>query len=77
MSKKEYIVRISTNECKGCGRCVPACPRKVLKLGSKLNVMGYPAVITTDNVCIGCGCCFYTCPEPGALTILEVNCEQA
>ena len=33
MSKKTFEVRIAPDECKGCERCVIACPRSVLKMG--------------------------------------------
>ncbi len=70
-TKKTYEVIIATDECKGCERCVIACPRGVLAMGTALNKLGFPAVVRTGNACIGCGGCFYTCPEPGALTIVE------
>ena len=70
-TKKTYEVIIATDECKGCERCVIACPRGVLAMGTALNKLGFPAVVRTRNACIGCGGCFYTCPEPGALTIVE------
>ena len=30
--------------CKGCGLCAEACPKQLLKIGSKLNKQGYPLV---------------------------------
>ena len=33
--------RINALECKGCGRCVDACPKHVLKLTRALNARGY------------------------------------
>ncbi|MDD4816551.1 MAG: 4Fe-4S dicluster domain-containing protein [Victivallaceae bacterium] len=71
MSKK-FRVDIAFDQCKGCGRCVIACPKKILKLGEKLNVQGYPAAYQAADGCIGCGGCFYQCPEPGAVTVLEI-----
>lgn len=64
MSKKTFEVRIAPDECKGCERCVIACPRSVLKMGVQLNRLGVPFVIRTEQECIGCGGCFLTCPEP-------------
>ncbi len=75
MIKRRYRVEISVDECKGCGRCVLACPKDILKLGSQLNAMAYPAVTVISDGCIGCGGCFYSCPEPGAITIYEVENE--
>ena len=28
-------------ECKACGRCIAACPKKVLHMGRTLNARGY------------------------------------
>ena len=75
MSKKKFEVRIAPDECKGCERCVIACPRNVLKMGIHLNLLGVPFVTLTGQTCIGCGGCFLTCPEPGALTIVEIEAE--
>lgn len=70
-STVNFEVVIAADECKGCGRCVIACPRGVLRIGPTLNKLGFPAVILTGKSCIGCGGCFYTCPEPGCLTIYK------
>lgn len=69
--KKVFIPQIEFDECKGCERCVYACPAGVLKMGNNINKMGYPHAYYTGDGCIGCGACFYNCPEPGAITIFE------
>ena len=72
VSKKiQYAVIIKPEECKGCARCVNACPKKVLKMETRLNAMGFPYAYYTGDGCIGCGACFYNCPEPGAVTVTE------
>ena len=75
--KKTHRVEIIPDECKGCGRCIKACPKKVLKMGSKLNFMGTPFAVYSGDGCIGCGGCFYNCPEPGAVSIIEIIEENA
>ena len=60
---------INSLECKSCGRCVAACPKKVLSLGQELNARGYRAVVYAGEGCIGCGTCFYSGPEPNALEV--------
>jgi len=69
---KKFRIRLTTDECKGCYRCIPACPKKLISKGSAINVQGYVAVeVKEPESCIGCGSCFYQCPEPGAITIIE------
>ncbi|MHC1680648.1 MAG: ferredoxin family protein [Methanomassiliicoccales archaeon] len=60
---------VDENECKGCGRCVAACPKKVLRLSGRINRRGYNAVEYVGEGCIGCATCFYNCPEPYALQV--------
>ncbi len=69
--KKLFRVIIKQDECKGCERCVNACPKSVLKMVSELNFMGFPSSSYTGSGCIGCGACFYNCPEPGTITVIE------
>ncbi|OGV48171.1 MAG: hypothetical protein A2X49_09075 [Lentisphaerae bacterium GWF2_52_8] len=69
--KKKFSPVIAADECKGCGRCVKACPKRVLLMDHRLNAMGYPNAIYGGDGCVGCGSCFYSCPEPGAITIIE------
>lgn len=62
-------VTIDTQECKGCGLCVDACPPKCLTLIEELNPYGVHPARYTGEHCTGCGICFYACPEPGAITV--------
>ena len=59
---------INAIECKACGRCVLACPKKCLVPGKDLNTRGYAPVLYTGG-CMGCGNCFYACPEPNCLEV--------
>ena len=71
MSKK-YRICIAQEECKGCKRCIPACPEKLLTLSGKVNHQGYfPVCVEQPKQCIGCGSCYLQCPEPGAITIYQ------
>ncbi|MBQ7251608.1 MAG: ferredoxin family protein [Kiritimatiellae bacterium] len=60
---------INTLECKACGRCILACPKKVLEKGTQLNERGYVFTVYKGEGCIGCASCFYACPEPNALSV--------
>ena len=70
-NKKKFRTVITPDECKGCERCVIACPKQVLVITETLNTYGFPYAQYTGVGCIGCGACFYSCPEPGAVTVLE------
>jgi len=70
-------VTIDTEECKGCGVCVDACPPKCLVLLPELNAYGVHPAHYTGESCSGCGICFYVCPEPGAITVYRLTIPKA
>jgi len=70
-------LRIDTDECKGCGLCVEACPPKVIGMGERLNHYGYRTAMYAGAGCTGCGICFMVCPEPGAITVLRLVTRKA
>lgn len=55
--------------CKGCGRCVAACPKHVLRLRGRMNRSGVQPAEYTGSGCTGCAICFYNCPEPHAIQV--------
>ncbi|MBO4953521.1 MAG: 4Fe-4S binding protein [Clostridia bacterium] len=58
-------VSFKTDLCKGCGLCVTACPKKIVRLADdELNAKGYhPATVTDPDACIGCAFCATMCPD--------------
>ena len=55
--------------CKGCGRCIEACPQGCFTLGSEINPeSGLIPVVLDLEKCNACGLCFTACPEPFGLT---------
>lgn len=75
MEENEHGVQthpeIEVDSCKGCGRCVAACPRKCLAIQGTFNKMGVKPVGYTGEGCIGCAMCFYNCPEPYAIRVIK------
>lgn len=66
-------VELNSEECKGCGLCVEACPPKVLHLAERLNHYGYHPAEYAGHGCTGCGICFYVCPEPGGIQVFRLS----
>ena len=56
---------VNDDRCKGCGICIEFCPKNVLRLSDRINVMGYHSVelIAPDAPCTGCGICALMCPD--------------
>ena len=55
--------------CKGCGRCITACPKHCIAVGNEINPKtGLMPVVLSLDACNGCGLCFDACPEPYGLT---------
>jgi NAD-dependent dihydropyrimidine dehydrogenase PreA subunit len=65
-------VNLNSEECKGCGLCVEACPPKVLRLSAGLNPYGYHPAEYLGSGCTGCGICYFACPEPGGIAVLRL-----
>ena len=58
-------ITFRTDTCKGCGLCIGACPKKILRISpDKINKKGHPpAEITDEGACIGCASCATMCPD--------------
>ena len=54
--------------CKACGRCIEACPKDCIELGTEIDpVTGFTPVRVNLDACNGCGLCITACPEPHGL----------
>jgi pyruvate/2-oxoacid:ferredoxin oxidoreductase alpha subunit/NAD-dependent dihydropyrimidine dehydrogenase PreA subunit len=54
--------------CKGCGRCISACPKHCIALGTEIDPLtGLTPVVLDLEACNGCGLCITACPEPYGL----------
>ena len=58
-------VTFDEERCKGCGLCVPVCPRQIVVIQTtKLNSKGlHPAWVEKQDQCIGCAFCAIMCPD--------------
>lgn len=59
-------ILIDEELCKGCGLCAEACPKRLLKIGNKLNKQGYPLVEIDEagqKQCVSCALCARICPD--------------
>jgi pyruvate/2-oxoacid:ferredoxin oxidoreductase alpha subunit/ferredoxin len=54
--------------CKGCGRCIEACPKHCISLSDEVNpATGLIPIVLDLEACNGCGLCITACPEPYGL----------
>jgi pyruvate/2-oxoacid:ferredoxin oxidoreductase alpha subunit/NAD-dependent dihydropyrimidine dehydrogenase PreA subunit len=60
--------------CKGCGRCIDACPKHCITLGKDVHPLSglVPVIVNLDS-CNGCGLCISACPEPYGLRPSETS----
>ncbi|MGB2986065.1 MAG: ferredoxin family protein [Phycisphaerae bacterium] len=55
---------VDEKRCKGCERCVEACPQGVISMSDKLNEKGYFFAVPKDQPkCLGCMLCAISCPD--------------
>jgi pyruvate/2-oxoacid:ferredoxin oxidoreductase alpha subunit/NAD-dependent dihydropyrimidine dehydrogenase PreA subunit len=54
--------------CKGCGRCIEACAKHCIEMGTEINPeTGLVPVVLNLEDCTACGLCMTACPEPYGL----------
>ncbi|MCC7383228.1 MAG: 4Fe-4S binding protein [Deltaproteobacteria bacterium] len=68
MAKERPPLVLTAELCKGCGRCIEACPKHAITLGTDINqVSGLMPVHIDFDICNHCGLCISACPEPYGL----------
>lgn len=69
-------VEIDSVRCKGCGLCLPVCPKGCLGISSQANATGhFPAELINEE-CIGCAQCALICPD-AAIKVYRVTKTEA
>ncbi len=60
-------IAIGEIRCKGCGRCIVACPKDLIAYSDELNERGYNYVTFEGQPedCSGCALCAVSCPDGG------------
>ena len=61
---KGYTVSINEKLCRGCGRCVNACPYRAVSFHT--NPLGSGYAVVDEALCKGCGNCISICPSDAA-----------
>ena len=57
-------IRFREERCKGCGLCVLACPKKIIRISTRINRAGYPVAEVLEMArCTGCTFCAEMCPD--------------
>jgi pyruvate/2-oxoacid:ferredoxin oxidoreductase alpha subunit/NAD-dependent dihydropyrimidine dehydrogenase PreA subunit len=68
---------IEPRYCKGCGRCIEACPKHCIALADHVDpATGLVPVVFDLETCNGCGLCFAACPEPYGLAAVAGDTER-
>ena len=60
--KKNRVLALDRDRCKGCGVCVSVCPYDALEMGRAKTERGYLYPIET-GACVACRECVYACPD--------------
>ncbi len=69
-AEKEYIIRILTEQCDGCGLCVEFCPKDALEIDlESFNSRVLHYVKKANDECVGCGQCERICPTASIFII--------
>jgi len=75
MAKAKGAVVIHTENCKGCGLCIDACPTKTLDFSKEINSKGFNYAEMVSDTCIACQSCALMCPD-AVITVYRMKSEK-
>jgi len=61
---KGFTVVVDEDVCRGCGRCIQACPFRAITF--HMNPVGGMCAVVDEALCKGCGNCISVCPSSAA-----------
>ncbi len=76
MAKVKGAVIIDTEECKGCGLCIEACPTDTLGFSENINSKGFNYSEMKQDTCIACTNCALVCPD-AVITVYRLKKDKA
>ena len=76
MAKVKGAVVINTENCKGCGLCIHACPTDTLGFSKEINSKGFNYAEMVQDECIACMNCALVCPD-AVITVYRIKKDKA
>ena len=71
MSQCKGKIIIDSKRCKGCGLCIPVCPKNHIRMSEQADPRGIrTANIVEKHDCTGCRFCYMMCPDT-AITVFR------
>lgn len=58
-----WVMQVDQDACRGCGKCVAACPIEAISLEAKTTSDGKTTrkAVCDESLCLGCGVCYGAC----------------
>jgi ferredoxin len=61
-----WLMAVDASHCKGCGKCVKACPVEAIELViEQVDGRKRGRAVVNEALCLGCGVCLHACPNGG------------
>ena len=78
MGKDKSTIRIDKLRCKGCGLCIPACPKGMIHLAGEVDARGIRVACADMSLrCNGCALCYVICPDTAITVYRSSNSRES